>query len=149
MNKSLACLAVAAIGFLGIAAAREEAGNKELEAFTGKWKCVAATKDGKVAPEERVAKISLSVKGGKYVFTGSDGKAIEGTHKLDPSKKPKEIDAVRSSGEGKGEKILGIYELGKDTYKVCLAPPGKERPTEFVSKAGTGHRLLVFKREKD
>ena len=43
---------------------------------------------------------------------------------------------------------LGIYELDGDTYKYCLAPAGKPQPTEFSSKAGTGHSLGVSKREK-
>ena len=43
---------------------------------------------------------------------------------------------------------LGIYELDGDTYKFCLAPAGKPRPTEFTSKEGSGHSLGVSKREK-
>ena len=44
--------------------------------------------------------------------------------------------------------MLGIYELEGDTFKVCFAAPGKaDRPTEFKSAAGSGHRLLVLKRE--
>jgi uncharacterized protein (TIGR03067 family) len=150
MNRASACFAALTLALLGVAGARDDdAAKKELEAFTGTWRAVSATKDGKEAPRERAEKISLVVKGEKYTFTGSDGVAIEGTHKVNPSKSPKEIEAVRSSGEGKGEKILGIYELTKDTYKVCLAPPGKPRPKEFASKEGTGHRLLEFKRARD
>src|SRR3954465_5756233 len=108
MNRALACWAVATLALLGVAqAGDDDAVKKELETFTGKWQAVSATKDGKEAPKERAAKIGLVVKGEKYTFTGSDGEAIEGKHKVDPSKKPKELDAVRTTGKDKGEKILG------------------------------------------
>jgi len=44
--------------------------------------------------------------------------------------------------------FLGIYEVKKDSRKVCLAEQGKERPTEFSAKPGSGHTLAVFKRVK-
>jgi hypothetical protein len=47
------------------------------------------------------------------------------------------------SGDDGGGK--GIYELNGDTLKSCVASPGKERPTEFSAKAGSGHTLRVFK----
>ena len=31
----------------------------------------------------------------------------------------------------------------------CFARPGKERPSTFESKEGSGHNLLVLKRVKD
>ena len=44
---------------------------------------------------------------------------------------------------------LGIYEFsGSDNFKTCWSPAGKERPTTFASKEGSGHLLFVFKREK-
>ena len=44
--------------------------------------------------------------------------------------------------------MLAIYQLSGDTLRICWAPLEKrERPTEFASKAGTGHSLLVLRRE--
>jgi len=55
---------------------------------------------------------------------------------------------LRAKGPDKGKTLLGIYELSDDAYKVCFAAPGKDRPTEFNSKEGSGNRLIVMKREK-
>ena len=40
------------------------------------------------------------------------------------------------------------YELDGDTYRYCLAPPGKPRPTAFASPPGSGLSLGVSRRQK-
>jgi uncharacterized protein (TIGR03067 family) len=145
-NLLTAAAALVCVGLLAAADAKDDA-KKELDKFTGTWKAVSATRDGKDLPREDVEKIKLVVKGDGYTLTVGD-ETIEGTHKLDPSKSPKTIDAVRTKGPDKDKPLLGIYELTDDTYKACFAPAGKDRPTEFASKAGSGNRLYVFKKEK-
>ena len=65
--------------------------------------------------------------------------------KLDPSKKPREVEFILAEGK---KKALGIYELSGKTYKLCYAPPGKNRPKEFSAKKGTGYTLSVWQRKK-
>jgi hypothetical protein len=43
--------------------------------------------------------------------------------------------------------LHGIYELDADMYKVCFPPPGKDRPREFSSKAGSSHLFQIWKRQ--
>src|SRR5207237_5467399 len=77
--------------------------------FEGTWQAVSVTHDGKELAKEKTEKMTLTVKGERYTLkTASE--TIEGTHKLDPSKNPRTIDAVRSAGPDRGKKILGIYE---------------------------------------
>jgi C-terminal processing protease CtpA/Prc len=48
--------------------------------------------------------------------------------------------------------LEGIYVVDDDTLKICVNPATdgvKERPGEFSTKDKPGHRLLVFKRDKD
>ncbi len=45
------------------------------------------------------------------------------------------------------EVMLGIYELEGDGYRVCFAPVGKPRPSEFTSKSGSGNILQVWERQ--
>ena len=141
-------LLVCGVGLL-VAAAGPEAGTNqgELEKFTGTWQAVAIERDGKPVPKDEVAKVKLVVKGERYTFHQGE-QTIRGTHKLDPAKTPKQIDAVRTDGPGAGETLKGIYELTADTFKVCFADAGKDRPTAFRTAAGGGHRLLELKRER-
>jgi uncharacterized protein (TIGR03067 family) len=142
MSRILAVV-VLAVG-LSAAVADEKA---ELEKFNGTWKGVSVVTDGKEMPKAEAEAVRLTVKGEKYTLKIGN-EEIEGTHKLDPTKTPKHIEAVRTKGPNKGEKLLGIYELEGDTYRACFAAPGKDRPTEFKSAPGSGQRVLSFKREK-
>lgn len=142
-------LTVATMAFgLSAVAADDGAEKDELAKFNGTWKGASVTQDGKEMTKAEAEAVRLTVRGEKYTLK-TGGEDIEGTHKLDPAKTPKHIEAVRTRGPHKGEKMLGIYELDGDTFKVCFAAPGKgDRPTAFKSAAGSGHRLLVLKREK-
>jgi len=145
MKKLLAPAGLLAFALLLAGAGRGD--EKDTKAFDGTWQAVSMVQDGKEVPKEDVEKVTLTVKGERYTLK-TGGEPVEGTHKLDPSKKPRTIDATRSTGPDKGKTMLGIYELTEDTFKVCFAPPGKDRPTEFASKAGSGNRLIVMKRVK-
>ena len=79
----------------------------------------------------------------------AEGKVVaRGTSIIDPTKKPKTVDLTITEGQDKGKTALGIYEFSDGTRKVCLAPAGKERPTEFAAPTGSDHILAVLKRVK-
>jgi uncharacterized protein (TIGR03067 family) len=89
-----------------------------------------------------------SIKGDKYTVFRFDKARGKGTLKLDATKNPKTIDALPDGPAGKMGPILGIYEIDGDTLKLCFAAPGMERPKDFTCKAGSGHTLTVWMREK-
>jgi uncharacterized protein (TIGR03067 family) len=138
-------LLVLSFGLLLTARAPSVTVKEELDNLTGTWRAVSITENGKEMSDDDLKKVVLVVNGKTYRF-GVGKTIVKGTHKLDPSKTPKTIDAVRSSGSDKGKTIKGIYELKGDSYKVCFAAPGKDRPKEFSAKEGSGHRLIVLKR---
>lgn len=145
-------LLVLAAFALGLTAAAEDKAPKgdakgELERFTGTWVGVSYVRDGKEVPKEEAEKLRLVVAGEKYTLT-EGGEEIEGTHTVAPEKSPKQIDAVRTKGPGKGDKLLGVYQLTEDSFVVCFAAAGKDRPAELKAKGGPGLRVLAFKREK-
>ena len=112
----------------------------------GTWNLVSAMQDGKALPEDKVKQTTIVIKGGTFRFPGlaEDATSRAGTFKLDPTKKPKEMESTSTEKEV----MLGIYELERDSYKVCFAPVGKPRPIEFASTPGSGQILQVWERQK-
>jgi uncharacterized protein (TIGR03067 family) len=129
--------------------AKEEAIHKDRKLIGGTWRVVSLEVNGNKVSDDDAGKITV-VNGPDGTWTlFSDGKEVgKGTNSFDPTKKPKTIDFTQTLEEGKGNLYLGIYELGEDTRKLCFAPPGKDRPTEFISMPGTDHILVTFEREK-
>jgi uncharacterized protein (TIGR03067 family) len=142
----LAALAAALV------AAEDDGAKKELKKFEGTWVMVSGEKEGKKVAPEHVKKSKITWKGPEvHVLTPHQSRApIKGTCTVDPSKRPRHMDWVRSEGPHKGETMPAIYEfISEDSYRVCFAPPGKPRPREFATKPGSGHTLHVWKRVKD
>jgi uncharacterized protein (TIGR03067 family) len=114
----------------------------------GTWTVAAHTANGKALPAKALAGWRLTVAGDK--MTTRDGSELldEATCRLDASVKPRAVDLRLTAGPDKGKLVLGIYKLEGDTLTVCVAEPDRPRPTEFASRAGSGHMLFVFKRVK-
>jgi uncharacterized protein (TIGR03067 family) len=120
---------------------------KDLDKLQGTWSRVSEEKNGKKTAEDDLKKIRLTIKGDSYSL--DDGKEKRtGTLKLDQTKAPKAIDIIAAEGPNKGKTLKGIYKIEDDTFTYCVAQPDKDRPTEFSAKEGSGHALLVNKREK-
>jgi uncharacterized protein (TIGR03067 family) len=129
--------------------AKDEAIKKDRKQIEGTWRVVSLEVDGNKVPDDDAKKITV-VNGPDGTWSlFSDGKEVgKGTNSFDPTKKPKTIDFTQTEGEGKGNLYLGIYELEENARKLCFAPPGKDRPTEFISMPGSEHVLVKFEREK-
>ena len=129
--------------------AKDEAIKKDRKLIEGTWRIVVMEIDGNKSSDEDAKKLSV-VNGPDGTWTIlSEGKEVaKGTNTFDPTKKPKTIDFTITESGGKGNVHLGIYELGEKARKLCFAPPGKDRPTEFTSKPGSEHILVMFEREK-
>jgi uncharacterized protein (TIGR03067 family) len=92
-------------------------------------------------------------KEGEVTFTFADGKisikeggrdrAEDAAYTADAAKKPAEIDIK----PGKGQDVLGIYQIDGDTLKLCFSAGGA-RPTEFKADEGSRTILVVLKRSK-
>jgi uncharacterized protein (TIGR03067 family) len=133
--------------------AKDDTSKGDLDKLRGTWLTVSLINDGKTLQDEKTpAKegptTKLVYEGDKWMIKVGDKTVAKGMLKIDPSKKPKEIDLLDESGMKNEKTKLGIYEIDGDTYKFCLAAAGKPRPTEFTSKEGSGHSLGVMKREK-
>ena len=143
-------LVIAVVGLLIAACNRQSPApatpKTDLERFQGTWYLVLAMQDGKTLPEDKVKQTTIVFKGDTFNFPGSAEYATSksGTIKLDENKTPKEMDAISTDKEV----MLGIYALEENGYKVCFAPAGKPRPTEFTSAPDNGYILQSWERQK-
>lgn len=124
-----------------------------LDKLDGTWVPVSLVHNGKTLVDARTPPkdgptTKLAYDGNKWMVRVGGKTVGSGTFWIDSKKTPKEIDILDESGMKNDKTKLGIYELDGDTYRYCLAPAGKPRPTEFASKEGSGHSLGVSQREK-
>jgi uncharacterized protein (TIGR03067 family) len=119
----------------------------ELKRLEGSYTMVSSEEKGAKLPEETVKTATLKMEGDKH--TAKVGKVtIVGTHKVDPTKKPAEIEASDTEGPYKGKTRLGIYKLEGDLFTFCFALPSNDRPEQFSTTSGTGHIMVVWKKAK-
>jgi len=125
----------------------------DLARLQGTWLTVSLINNGKTLaaedlPPEPGPVTTLAYAGDRWLVKVNGQTVATGITRLDSSKTPKEIDILDAPGVKTDKSQLGIYELNGDTYKYCLAPPGKPRPTAFASPEGSGVSLGVSRRKQ-
>jgi uncharacterized protein (TIGR03067 family) len=137
-------------GLCFAADAKEDAA-KDKEKLQGTWKVLKATKEGESKSDEDLKKLQVVIAGDKLTFKdGNQGRDETFAFTIDPAQKPATIDLTIEKAKLTTAKqtIKGIYELDKDTLKICVGLEGDKRPTEFKSGEKSGTALLVLEREK-
>jgi uncharacterized protein (TIGR03067 family) len=134
-----------ALGLLLGADDKQADAKKDQEKLQGEWTMQSGERDGEQFPDDLLKSLKRTVTGDKYTITRDGETFAKGTYTLDPSQKPKTIDAKL---EGNDQPVRGIYELDGDTLKICVAGPGEARPKEFATKAESGLTLVVWKKAK-
>ncbi len=138
-------IVLATVALCLAADAPKDAAKTDQKELQGAWLLASGERNGEKIPEDVVKSLKRTIDGDKYTVTRNDETVAKGTFTLDPSKKPKAIDIKL---EGMDKPVHGIYELDGDTFKMCYAAPGADRPKEFAAKAGSGHTFAVWKRAK-
>jgi uncharacterized protein (TIGR03067 family) len=145
--RVLQLILVAALGLVFVAADdKKDDGKKDKEKLAGTWTVVSMTLGGK---ENDKAKDGTMTFEGDTLTIKFDDKEHKATVKIDPEKKPKQIDVTPTDGPEKDKVLKGIYSLDKEELKLCVAhESGAERPTEFESKENSQILLIVLKKGK-
>jgi uncharacterized protein (TIGR03067 family) len=138
---------VLAYGLL-MGADSEDATKQEYARFEGVWRFALVEVEGVKQPDAPFEsnKMIITKDGNFIVVQGT--RITRGKLKLDPTKAPKLYDVTPSRGPVQGQTFFCIYEMGGDTFKICVPLRGKDRPADFVTTPGSGLMFQVFKREK-
>jgi uncharacterized protein (TIGR03067 family) len=144
MNVTL--LLIMAVGFMlppGLGNTESKSDSQRLQ---GTWAIASLQINGDDISIEGLTESRLTIAGEKYSFKMGET-TLELTHKVNPAKKPKELDMTIVEGTMKGQTYHAIYSLEKDRFKICRnVEPDKARPTEFATKPDSGLMLIVWKR---
>lgn len=129
---------------------KEEAIKKERKRFEGTWQVATLEFNGIPFSDEQAKAFKVTNEANGNWSIEQDGKVVaSGSSVVDPSMSPKTVDLTQKEGSGAGQVLQGIYEFpDDDTRKVCFASPGKVRPTELASAAGSQQIFAVLKRVK-
>jgi uncharacterized protein (TIGR03067 family) len=121
---------------------------KELDAINGKWVVVERTSDGKAEDPKDIADLdyTFTFEGGKLKVAWKGIEPKEIAIGFDVQASPMQLDLINVKAKSIERAILK-REAGVLT--ICLAKPGTARPSEFTSKAASGHSILVLKRAGD
>ena len=130
---------------MGVAApGPKELPKKDPPSILGEWIPETTVRAGKPDSPPAGTTFSFIEAGSCFIKEGRDVEEIG--YKLNANKVPAEIDMTHTVGE-KSKTLKGIYKIEGDTLMICLAFDG-DRPTKFVSLAGTQSKLITLKRVK-
>jgi uncharacterized protein (TIGR03067 family) len=115
---------------------------QDLEILQGTWNVVSMEMDGQ---KMSGGGARIVVRGNRFT-TIAMGATYEGTVGIHQTTAPKSFELHFDEGPEKGNTNFGIYELDGDTWKICLATRGNERPREFAAPPGTGIALEILQR---
>jgi uncharacterized protein (TIGR03067 family) len=118
------------------------------KAVQGTWVPVKAELAGKPLPDDVLKAITLKIHEDGYEVTVKGEGSDKGTSKLDAAAKPKAMTITSVEGANAGKTFLAIYELERDTFRVCYDLSGAKRPTEFKTSPGTLLYLVTYNRKK-
>jgi uncharacterized protein (TIGR03067 family) len=124
---------------------------KEMKALEGTWQAVRLLKGTESAPKDLIEQISLVLEDDRIKMMVKNMVVAQAHFKVDPTKKPRQIDVTDLDGPNKGKVSLGIYELEGTKLKTCFFVDGagtKKRPTTITGSAETPVSILELERVK-
>jgi uncharacterized protein (TIGR03067 family) len=115
-------------------------------ALEGEWKMVSGVFNGAALADNMVEWCTRTTHGGLTTVMAGPQTMVKATFTLDTSTHPHAIDYVNLAGASKGKSQAGICDFAGGELRICMAAPGKPRPTAFASKPGDERSLTVWKR---
>ncbi len=147
----LACLSIAVLSATPAPGQEKKLTPQEKEAgkLQGKWQLESLVVRGSALGADQVKGRTLVIEGNTIRHTAGGRDLERGTVALDPAKKPPTIDQTFDKGGSLGGMTLkGLYRMDGDTLTICNGPLGKDRPSDLISKPGSGDSLFIYSRAK-
>ena len=118
-----------------------------LDSLQGEWAPVQLVTDGQPLAETTFPYGSRLTDGNevKVVFGGQVMLHVK--MRIDESQSPLAVDYLHVGRSLKGKVTLGILELQGARVRICMAPAGQPRPTDFSCELGSGRTLSAWKRK--
>ncbi len=111
----------------------------------GEWKPVKAVLAGRPLSDSLLNVITLKLNNGTYqVLVGNQ--PDKGTYTLDSVGMPRGMTITGTEGPNRGRTFPAIYDIRKDTLRICYDLTGAKRPAEFKSEPGTMLYLVTYNR---
>jgi uncharacterized protein (TIGR03067 family) len=142
------------IGVLAALLATQNSDLKELirkdkERLQGTWQIVAAESKGEKVPAKDLGELFLIFDGDSIQVQEDKKKQDRYTFRLNPERKPKEIDFSYTKGPKKGRTDRAIYLFQGDRLTFCIQEDEtKGRPTDFKTEPKTELSMVVLERLK-
>jgi uncharacterized protein (TIGR03067 family) len=149
MDKRLAIVLVAISTFPAWKqdAATKDAATKDLKELQGTWRAIHIARAGKPAPREEFADLTIGFDGDGVTIKNKRFRTLSRL-KLNPSRKPKEIDLTIQEGAGafqKGTTLRGIYSFDNGKLLLNLGiRPDEPRPDDFTSRPDSRSQSEMF-----
>ena len=118
---------------------------ERLRSLEGTWTFRTLEIDGQVMPVQGIESPRLLIDGDRFRMESPEA-TYEGLFDIDIERTPHTIDIDFVEGPEAGNRCEGIFELDGDELTFCLGVTGATRPTDFVSRPGTGHALERLER---
>jgi uncharacterized protein (TIGR03067 family) len=112
----------------------------------GEWECVSATVDGKALPADTTKMLRLAITETRYITEKGNETLFDSTYRVDRTKTPAQIFMAGNEGALTGKEAHGIYEISRDTLRICYTMPGDPAPTVFGSTTGSKAYLVMWRR---
>jgi uncharacterized protein (TIGR03067 family) len=118
--------------------------SQDIDLLQGSWQIESLTMDGR-AIADGYGEARLLITGNRFESLGMEG-VYEGVIRLDETTQPRGLDMTFNAGPEKGNTNFCIYEIRNHRLRLCIATRGSTRPTDFISRPGSGVAVEVLRR---
>jgi uncharacterized protein (TIGR03067 family) len=142
------------LGVLAMLLAAQNSDLKELirkdqERLQGTWRIIAAESTGERVPSKDLGELFLIFDGDSIQVQEDKKKQDRYTFRLNPERKPKEIDFSYTKGPKKGRTDRAIYLFQGDRLTFCIQEDETQaRPKDFNTEPNTALSMVVLERVK-